>query len=524
MSDADSSDADPLEHMLEHGIGMDNSDVSADDDSGNDNGHHNNDSSEESLFSDNGHHNNDSSEESLFSSEDMEEPLEDGGFKNEEDREAFRGITKHSYNQRIIPFLHDRISSAFIYDFHHQLSDSGKQRIGEAIANTTSLGQLDMTFTEEMPQSVELLFRGPFEQQNKYQLRRFWVQGDDSESFEFIKFTLNDWSCISQYLQTTRFLRNVYLCQLMLGPKEAEVLATALGVLTLTNLSLTGLDISDEDMALICKSLDASRLFALDVSSCSVGRLTCKSIADNILRDKETEHEIIVYALVKLKLENNEIDDGCVRDLCTVLEHNIHLKMLSLADCDDISLDGWKMVDELVYNTSSLEAVYRSNHNLEAVAGHPCPETLKLNRLGRRRYCRNRGQDKIVNFVTTDEKFNIEPFLGYNIKLMPWIIGLFATKLQSASWETTTTPRLWIIYEITRRWNPAELFGFPSVEKLRLTVAMDKLESRNCNLEADNATLLRENKLLKLEIERLKSGKQPADECTLDASKRARNN
>ena len=84
------------------------------------------------------------------------------------------------------------------------------------------------------------------------------------------------------------------------------------------------------------------------------------------------------------------------------------------------------------------------------------------------------------------------------------------------------TIKLWCIYEIIRRWNPADLFGFPSAEKIRLSIAVDKVESKVSDLEMENARLLRENELLRMENNRLKSANQQAEDDVGDVSKRAR--
>ena len=456
-------------------------------------------------------------------------------------KDALQGISRYAFMNRIRPLLDSRDRPEqphlFAYDFHHQLRDCGKKRIGEMIASSPSLYQMSMKFTEEEPQSVNLVFQGPFdgvdacpghgggrEEQREYKLRRFKICGNN-ENLEFIKLTPRDWGCISQYLQVTKLLCHVDLSQLRLDTKSAEALASALGVVKLRSLSLTGLEISDEDLALLFTSMDVSRLDELDVVSCGVRRCACKAIAENILCDKVTQREMRMVHLQVLNLENSPIDDDCVRDLCRGLENNIHLQHLCLRDCADISDDGWTLFDKLVYNTTSLEGLYKSNHKLQSIAGHPQPDLILNSRKGM--YSKNRGHDKIIHhLVTTDDhlddsKFNIEPFVEYNVEMMPHIIGFFATMKTVGVLHTRAPLKLllnmknWFVYEIIRCWNPKELFSFPSAEKTRLSVDMDKLQSRNRDLE-------RENELLKLEVKMLKSKKQPTDDELGGVSKRVR--
>ena len=116
-----------------------------------------------------------------------------------------------------------------------------------------------------------------------------------------------------------------------------------------------------------------------------------------------------------------------------------------------------------------------------------------------------------MHFVTADFKFNIEPFVEYKVEMMLYIIGFFASKLQSSCRN--------IMYD---HFQKADLFGFPSAEKIRLPIAVDKVESKVSDLKMENAKLLRENELLRIETNRLNLANQPAKDDVGNVAKRAR--
>ena len=117
---------------------------------------------------------------------------------------------------------------------------------------------------------------------------------------------------------------------------------------------------------------------------------------------------------------------------------------------------------------------------------------------------------------------------------MPRVLALFTDKalavyikelesreLDSQNRYTKKEQHLSRVYHILLRWNTAELFGFPSQEKLRIGARVVELEAKNAELEtlvakmeeenaegntvlkADNARMRDENAKLKRKIEQI---------------------
>ena len=74
----------------------------------------------------------------------------------------------------------------------------------------------------------------------------------------------------------------------------------------------------------------------------------------------------------------------------------------------------------------------------------------------------------------------------------------------------------------TSNFGASDLFGFPSAEKIRLPIAVDKVESKVNDLKMENAKLLKENELLRMENNRLNLANQPAKDDVGNVPKRAR--
>mmetsp|Transcript_29561 Transcript_29561/g.62712 ORF Transcript_29561/g.62712 Transcript_29561/m.62712 type:complete len:494 (+) Transcript_29561:56-1537(+) len=423
--------------------------------------------------------------------------VEETRFADEQDAEAFRGISKHHYRVIILP-LKNMNFPFFNYNFHSQLSDKGKIRLGGFLARADGLTQLHVTLKEEQPQSVGLVFRGPFQQDHA--LRRLKIGAGDDVSFA-VKLSVNDWSCFSRYLRKAPSLRHLDLNYLTLGRAELENLASALQGIKLKTLGLSEVNNTeemgeDDSLGILFTSMNPTDLETIDIVGCSVGVSECEGLA-NILRNKESKLEI-------LNLDANPIDDDCVELLCKSLVGNTSLTILHLNNEDeDITDEGWKLFEKLVFDKSNLESIYQSNHTLRCVVGHPRPELIEVKEAQR---AINKGHAKILTFLTNNKSgFNIEPFIGFDVEMMPHVLEFFGTDIRlnlSGSW-----PPLSLLYEIIRWWNVPELFSFPSAEKVRLSTRMNKLETENHGLVSEIEKLRAENSRLASEVNQFKSEK-----------------
>lgn len=128
---------------------------------------------------------------------------------------------------------------------------------------------------------------------------------------------------------------------------------------------------------------------------------------------------------------------------------------------------------------------------------------------------RNKGYAKIIRFLKEKNalgEFNIEPFLDYDVGMMPHVLAIFGKNYHMLNllkpkdahkprfMRETYYPPLHFLYEIIRGWDVPTLFGFPSAERVRLKAEMDELRTKN-------QSLMNEVEMLRAEISRLTTNK-----------------
>lgn len=450
-------------------------------------------------------------------------------FQSEEDATHFRGISRHNYKNSVLRLASGNLHF-FHYTFHSQISDDGKRRIGVLLAQNSQEGdhaqieQMNITFSEEQPQLVSgALFRGPFTE--GHSLQRFIIRGDDLHSP--ITLSLNDWRGIKRYLTTADSLSHLDLNDLVMGRLEVDILVSALAGAQLKTLKLSGLSTSSpndggvDSLGALLSSLNIARLKTVDIVDCNATASgTCEGLA-NIIQNDLSKLEVI-------NLDGNEINDECVRLLRQSLKHNTSVRTIHLNDMDEITDDGWKLFRNLVFDKSSIESVYLSNHTLGEIKGHPrnpwdpahinmmpghtTPAYLKVIRFltNDRFYDLTNGtwQTSVV-WELGDDCFNIQPFVDYDVEIMPYVLGFFGTKAQSEVCNNFVYKPFFFIYQLLRLWDIPTLFGFGSAEKARLSAA-HSVEIHA--LKKESQSLLNEVETLRTELSRLKTGNTSCDQ------------
>ena len=448
-------------------------------------------------------------------------------FQSEEDATIFRGISRHHYENFVVP-LKNGTKQFLNYSFHSQLSDDGKRQMGVLLAqNHSQIEQMKIKFSEERPRLVSgAIFRGGFTE--GHALQRFIIRGDH-DLHSPITLSLNDWNGIKRYLTTADSLSHLDLNDLVMGRLEVDILASALAGAQLKTLKLSGLSTASptdggvDSLGALLSSMDIARLKTVDIVDCNAtAGGTCEGLA-NIIRNDLSKLEII-------NLDGNPINDECVSVLCQALKQNTSVRTIHLHDMDEITDDGWKLFKNLVFDRSSIESVYLSNHTLREIKGHPqdpydpayinkmpghtTQAYLKVIRFltNDRYYDLNNGTwERSVVWELGDDCFNVQPFVDYDVEIMPYILGFFGTKAQSEACNNFVYKPLFFIYQLLRLWDVPTLFGFGSAEKARLSAAhsieIDALKEKN-------QSLLNEVETLRTELSRLKTGNTSCEqEC-----------
>ena len=436
-------------------------------------------------------------------------------FQSEEDATIFRGISRHHYENFVVP-LKNGTKQFLNYSFHSQLSDDGKRQMGVLLAqNHSQIEQMKIKFSEERPRLVSgAIFRGPFTEGNA--LQRFIIRVDDLHSP--MTLSLNDWRGIKRYLTTADSLSHLDLNDLVMGRLEVDVLVSALAGAQLKTLKLSGLSTSSpndggvDSLGALLSSMNVARLKTIDIVDCNAtARGTCEGLA-NIIRNDLSKLDLI-------NLDGNPINDECVSVLCQSLKHNDSVRTIHLHDMDEITDDGWKLFKNLVFDKSSIENIYLSNHNLQDIKGHPSYplfDPAYINKMPG--HTGDRAYLKVIRFLTNDrfydtynggwqrsiwelgdDCFNIQPFVEYDVEIMPYVLGFFGKKAQSEICNNFVYKPLFFIYQLLRLWDVPTLFGFGSAEKARLSAEMNVLKK-------ENQSLLNEVETLRAELSRVKTG------------------
>jgi len=315
-----------------------------------------------------------------------------------------------------------------------------------------------------------------------------------------VKLLWDDWFSIAQYLAKAPSLRHLDFTDVSMTSGELQQLAPVVEHVKLKTLSLTGIDLGDDEkvlndsMGTFFARMNATKLDTIEMVGCDAEIGVCHQLSIILCKERST--------LEVLNLDNNRLDDDCVEILCRSLAENATLQVLHISDNEDISNEGWKLFEKLVYDTSSLEAIYQSNHTLERVVGHPCPHFLNINEGNETDYYKF-GHAKIIHFLTKDSvSFNIESFGDLDVKMMPHVLGFFANPnfmhLYGAQPQCC-------LYQILRQWNMPGLFSFPSAENVRLSAQMNELKEQNYKLQKQNHDLPRQIEQLRSENLRLTS-------------------
>ena len=271
--------------------------------------------------------------------------------------------------------------------------------------------------------------------------------------------------------------------------------------------------------------MNVARLETVDIVGCNAtAGGTCAGLA-SIIRNDLSKLEVI-------NLDGNPINDECVSVLCLSLKMNTSVRTIHLNDMDEITDDGWKLFDNLVCDRSSIENVYLSNHHLGGIKGHPRDPSYINNLPGHT----TRAYLKVIRFLTNDrfydltngtwqrsvifdweggdDCFNIQPFIDYDVEIMPYVLGFFGSKAESEVCNNFVYKPLFFIYQLLRLWDVPTLFGFGSAEKARLSAAHS----------AEIDALKDEVEKLRAELSRLKTGNTSCDQTQTDGEDEEKQN
>jgi len=162
-------------------------------------------------------------------------------------------------------------------------------------------------------------------------------------------------------------------------------------------------------------------LKALRLRGNNIGIKGCTKIA-NLLSDPQSN-------LIEVDLVRNNINDECVKILANALMNNKKLIVLCLDRNTNITRSGFDIFENLLCNTSSINATYLSNHTLLAVEseGQRVQMKTKIRKLMENN--RNKDKNKVAMFkiLKFHNHLSMVPFYEWDLKVLPIAIKWFDT-------------------------------------------------------------------------------------------------
>ena len=311
---------------------------------------------------------------------------------------------------------------------------------------------------------------------------------------------------ISSFLCTNRNLKFVNLSNIGMGLLEEEmaVFAPALSgefrtrmLLPETNnwspslvsCNLSGNPLGDEAVGILCETLrSVTTLKELNLCNTNIEEYSCISpLLEHIRPSNPAASVPLRHTLNRLDLSRNRIGDDFIRQTAQALQenNNNHLSVLDISGNAGVTMLGLESLIHLLYNTSSLNGIFESNHFLKSIGPNDSIITnnsnsnnttrnlleklLAMNRL--RVGPTNTARQKIMLhiFNPTNPALLSMDILDLDIRLMPYVLSMFGLGKD----QVTRTPvgytnilrREEMMYHLVRNWNIPFLFASPSTER-----------------------------------------------------------
>ncbi|KAL9180027.1 hypothetical protein ACHAXT_007997 [Thalassiosira profunda] len=304
-------------------------------------------------------------------------------------------------------------------------------------------------------------------------------------------------------------VENHKLCELRLHQcnldvADIEMLASAFrwrrDPTSMKTIEISGRTIGDDAVPMIVELCNCCpRLKRLVLQYSKIGNRGCRELT-SLLEDRNT-------TLRCLNLEDNKFDEEGARALAIAVVGNNTLQCLGLGASFGTGtgrvseVTGWEHFPAVVGDSSSINATYQSNHVLQRLWGqlrNHCVNRLGLPydllfslRANKGTNKANAARKKIFYFHLRGD-FDLAIFLSMDVEVLPTVLGWIGKDRGDGDSGQTSFSAF---YRILR--NIPELCGYSlSDRKTRL------------QLEAENATLQRQNEHLRREIEELRSSKR----------------
>ena len=219
-------------------------------------------------------------------------------------------------------------------------------------------------------------------------------------------------------------LQQIDLTNNFLNEKGCRTLATLLrcSCTELEHLDLDDNEINDKGIdALVPALKNCSHLTSLSLENNSITTKGCHELTSIL--------EVPNLNFVSLYIVGNNIDDEVVNAFTSTLVNNHMLETLRIwnyhnhTSNSSITDEGWKVLSNLLCDTSSINSTDRSNHTLNHLGtmskSHPLKPLLALNKV------QNKKEVAIIKILQNHNEFDMTPFFEWEFKVLPLIVDWF---------------------------------------------------------------------------------------------------
>jgi len=204
---------------------------------------------------------------------------------------------------------------------------------------------------------------------------------------------------------------------------------------TTTNIIVKASGIDDPAVGALVSSPAVDRVVGLNLSHNNIAFSGCQSLATQLQNTNS--------CLEKLDLRDNNIGDEEALLLAHALAANHKLKYLNI-NHNRITATGWSAFSKILFNTSSINNTFLSNHTLEGLSVLYFDDEVDevLNWLYLNRSSEDKRQVAIIKILKHHQHFDMQPFFECDMKVLPVAINWFerAQSILITEWFARLSP------------------------------------------------------------------------------------
>lgn len=394
------------------------------------------------------------------------------------------------------------------------------QKMGNAISQTATFKRLDLSDCELAEDAIPTLFGVE---------RVYCCPINHLDLSENIKVGAAGVGAMLPFMKSRSSLKYINLRNTNLGVEGARLLSEALDHVRVEYLDLSMNNIGNEGMTYLLSATNCANLVELVIRRTELGRPGFEAIAQFLGRDDTAikklscscnngEYAKLVVDSISNKSQLEDIllgrsssnffanTAGSMDSELWSDHSNGNSDYSSHDDSEGGSDDGCPLypmmlaiqnLRKLICDTSSVESICQSNHQLKRIGGNMRKISQIDPTLGKALDINNESKNGVSIARRTRMKlrsfyfkgaYDVQPFIDMDIELMPYVLELLTrTEMfveTARKYYVVDSDNLDGIYHLIRNCHLPELFSFPSPHS-----QIKQLGEKNAALETDNSSL-----------------------------------